>query len=128
MRKIEKLRRYKIALLGTAIVGFGGLNGVFVWFVLRQPELLADALRNPVSAVFIFEAFIMVGLGAWLIRLYGFERPGWLAFVLLSLIGGLAFSVPAFLLALMGKAEKLQHATASAGAGHGRVADGVGKA
>ena len=94
----EKTRRPRYVPKGVAIVGLFGLNGVFVYYALLQPDVLAAAMRNPVALVFMLEAFVMVAFAAWGIRLVGFERPGWLWFVVLSLAGGLAFSVPAFLL------------------------------
>ena len=94
----EKIRRSRHVPMGVAIVGLFGLNGVFVYYALLQPDVLAAAVRNPVSLVFMLEAFLMVAFAAWGIRLIGFKRPGWLWFVVLSLAGGLAFSVPAFLL------------------------------
>ena len=94
----DAIRRSRYVLMGVAIVGLFGLNGVFVYYALFQPEVLAAAMRNPVSLVFMLEAFLMVALAAWGIRLVGIERPGWLGFIVLSFAGGLAFSVPAFLL------------------------------
>lgn len=94
----EIVWRTRIVLIGVAIVGLFGLNGVFVYYALFHPDVLAAAMRNPVSLVFMLEAFLMVAFAAWGIRLVGLERPGWFWFVVLSLLGGLAFSVPAFLL------------------------------
>jgi hypothetical protein len=39
-----------------------------------------------------------MGLLAWAIRRFRLGVLSWVAFVLLSLVGGLAFSIPAFLL------------------------------
>lgn len=98
MNVLEKIRRSRYVLAGVAIVGLFGLNGVFVYHALLQPEALAAAIRNPISLVFMLEAFLLVAFATWWIRLVGLERPGWLSFVVLSLAGGLAFSLPAFLL------------------------------
>ena len=50
--------------------------------------------------VFMGEAFLLLLLFAWLIKIRGLTRPGWLTFtpLVLSLLGSMAFSVPAFLL------------------------------
>ena len=97
MYSLDKLRPFRAHLLVLAALGLLGLNGVFVYFAVFEPHILASAMRNPVSLVFMIEAFVIVGLAAFVIRLMGFERPGWVAFVALSLLGGLAFSVPLFL-------------------------------
>jgi len=71
---------------------------VFLFYALLRPEVMASALQNPVSLVFILEAFLMTGLFARVIATLGWKKPGWLAFLVLSMVGSLAFSVPAFLL------------------------------
>jgi len=50
-----------------------------------------------VALVFIIEAFLLMFLFAWVIRYLGFRSPGWLAFIIMSLLGSMVFSVPAFL-------------------------------
>ncbi len=105
MYSLAKLQSYRCVLVILATVGLLGLNGTFIYYALLQPQALADAFRHPVSLVFILEAFIMVGFTAFVIRLVGLERPAWLAFVALSLVGGLAFSVPLFLLLQLRKPE-----------------------
>jgi len=98
MNAIHRLSRYRSLLYVIAAVGFFGLNGVFLFYALLRPEVMAATLQNPVSLVFILEAFLMTGLFAWLVATLGWKKPGWLAFVVLSIVGSLAFSVPAFLL------------------------------
>ena len=98
MRLLDLLRPYTPTLWILAVVGLLGLNGAFVYYALFRPDVLAAAQRNPVSLVFMVEAFVLVGLGAWGIWRLGLRRPGWVAFVAMSLVGSLAFSVPAFLL------------------------------
>lgn len=95
---LQRIAPYRPALWLLAALGFFGLNGVFVYYALLRPDVLAASMANPVSLVFIVEAFVMVAFAAWAIARLGLRRPGWLAFVLLSVAGGLAFSVPFFLL------------------------------
>ena len=83
-------------LLVLAIFGLVGPNGCFLYYSLAAPPVLHAALGNPVALVFIAEAFLLMFLFGWLIHRMGFRSPGWLAFILMSLIGSLAFSVPAF--------------------------------
>lgn len=103
---IENLQPHRRGLLIMAIAGLFGLNGVFVYAAVNQPDLLLSAARNPISLAFMLEAFVMVGFGAWIIHGLKMERPGWPAFVVFSLLGGLAFSVPLFLLMHMAAESK----------------------
>ena len=98
MHALDALRPYRPVLYVLAVLGLFGINGVFLYNALLRPDVMAAATENPISLVFQIEAFLMVGFVAWLIALYGFKKPGWLAFVVLSIVGSLAFSVPAFLL------------------------------
>lgn len=85
-------------LLGLAVFGLVVPNGVFVYYALMSPDVVIAALKNPIAAVFIAEAFLLLGLGAWLIRRARITFLGWKSFVVISLLGSLAFSVPLFLL------------------------------
>lgn len=84
-------------LLTLAVFGLIVPNGIFLYCSLFAPSLLHDALANPVALVFIAEAFLLMILFAWIIHREGFRSPGWLAFIVMSLLGSLAFSIPAFL-------------------------------
>ncbi len=89
-------------LVVLAVLGFLVPNGVFLWFLFTAPGLLRAALTNPLSLVFILEAFFLMFLFAWLVRKAGLKRPSAFGFILLSLFGSLACSVPA-VLALNGR-------------------------
>jgi hypothetical protein len=82
----------------VSLVGLLGPNGVFIYCALFRWHDVPEALRNPVAAAFIFEAFVVMGLLAWAIRRFCVGVLSWAGFVVLSLLGGLAFSIPAFLL------------------------------
>lgn len=83
-------------LLVLGIAGVLGPNGVFLWVAATQPAALMEALRQPIAAVFVAEAFFLVFFFACLIHRSGM-RPGGGAFVVMSLLGSLAFSVPFWL-------------------------------
>jgi hypothetical protein len=85
------------ALLALAIFGLIVPNGVFLYFSFIHATALHEALNNPIALVFMTEAFLLMLLFAWLIRQLGFHSPGWLVFLIMSLVGSLVFSVPAFL-------------------------------
>ncbi|MDI1319137.1 MAG: hypothetical protein PSW75_02945 [bacterium] len=92
-------------LVILAAFGFIAPNGVFLYFFLHDPEMTKAALRNPISLVFITEAFVLMFLFAWLLGKAGIKKPSGLLFVAMSLIGSLGFSLPAALY-LMFKGEK----------------------
>ena len=102
---LHRLAPHRLFLIVLAAVGLFGLNGVFLYYALVHPETMGAALANPIALVFMLEAFVMVGFTAWVIATFGMKKPGWVAFVVLSLVGGLAFSVPAFLLRRMREEE-----------------------
>ena len=91
-------RREKTVLLVLALFGLAGPNAVFLHAAFHHPGQLRDALANPVSLVFIAEAFLLMVLFAWLLGKWTghLVRDG-LVFVALSLAGSMAFSVPAVL-------------------------------
>ncbi len=83
-------------LLLVSLVGFIVPNGVFLWAALTDADAIRAALSNPIAFAFFLEAVLLMGLFAWLIHRSG-RRPGWLAFIVMSLAGSLAFSVPAWI-------------------------------
>jgi hypothetical protein len=102
---LEKFHPYRPLLWILALLGLLGINGIFLYYVAFEPAAMMAALENPVSLVFIVEAFVMTAFLAWLISSVGLEDPGWGWFVILSLVGGLAFSAPLFILLHLRKRE-----------------------
>ena len=92
-------------LIALAVVGLVVPNGLFVYYSLFAPAVLRAAFTSPVALVFILEAFLLMILFAWLIHHGGLRSPGWLAFRVMSLVGSMAFSVPAFLYLANRKAQ-----------------------
>ena len=88
-------RRWLIAL---AAVTFVGVNGAFLYGVVVNPSALVAAMRNPVSAAFMVEAFLMVIVLAWLLVRWGVSGVSRTWFVVLSILGGVAFALPVALL------------------------------
>lgn len=85
-------------LTALAVLGLVAINGAFLYVAFFDRAALAATLADPVAWVLMAEALLLVALGAWLVHRSGLRAPGWEAFVVLSLLGSLAFSVPAFLL------------------------------
>jgi hypothetical protein len=96
--QIQLTPRERRVLWVLSVLGLLGPNGVFVYCAVFRWHDLPEAMRNPVAAAFIFEAFVVMGLLAWLVRRFRIGVLPWAVFVLLSLVGGLAFSIPVFLL------------------------------
>lgn len=84
-------------LLALAIFGAVVPNGIFVYYFLASPETTKAALTNPISLVFITEAFILMFLFAWLLRKAACRKPSGALFVVMSLLGTMVFSIPAAL-------------------------------
>jgi hypothetical protein len=84
-------------LLALALFGLFVPNGVFLYCFFATPEVVKAALGNPVALVFMAEAMLLMLLFAWIVPRLGLRSPAWTIFILASLVGSLAFSVPAFL-------------------------------
>lgn len=94
----EYTTRERFWLQVLAVVGFVGVNGAFIYGLLFEPSALKSALTNPISAAFVVEALILVGVWAYLLRKWRVTRIAWGWFVLLSVIGSMAFALPVALL------------------------------
>lgn len=78
----------------AAAIGLLGINGIFLYSIIFRPELVKEALGNLYAMVFIIEAFILLPLLCFLIAIARLKSPNWLGFLVLSLLGSLAFSIP----------------------------------
>lgn len=100
--RIEYSPAERFWLWALAAFGFLAVNGAFMYGVFVRPEILAQAQRNPLSMAFVVEALLLVAALAYLLPKWGVTRMPWGWFVVLSLAGSLAFSLP---LALMWKQD-----------------------
>ena len=91
-------RVQRVLLVVVALIGLLGLNGVFLYYLMLRREEMIRALMHPVALVFVIEAFVVVGLLAAYFAWRPLGRWTWRSFIVLSLVGGLAFSLPTFLL------------------------------
>jgi hypothetical protein len=88
----------RLWLWALAAFGLLGVNGVFLWTLFARPEIMREALANPITIAYSVEALALVAALAWLFRKWGVSRVGWGWFVVLSLLGSLAFAIPVALL------------------------------
>ncbi len=98
-------------LIALAVAGFLAINGAFLYGLLFQPDALGEALSNPVSVAFIVEALVLVGVFAYLLTQWGVMRLSWVWFVVLSLLGSMAFALPVVLLWQRGEDQILSPET-----------------
>jgi len=91
-------------LLGCAVAGFVIPNGIFLYYVATDFSVVRAAHTNPVAAAFIGEAIFLMLLGAWLVKQLLPTTRHWLGFLVASLAGSLAFSVPLFTVLIARKA------------------------
>ena len=88
----------RLLLRVTALIGLLGPNGVFLYYAFFRWSELVAALRHPVTLAFVAEAMLVLVLLAILLAAKPLGRWGWKSFVILSLVGGLGFGIPAILL------------------------------
>ncbi|MEO8683116.1 MAG: hypothetical protein ABI665_28985 [Vicinamibacterales bacterium] len=97
-RGVEYGTQERFWLWTLAVVGAVGLNTAFMYGLLVRPELLDQAMQNPVSLAFIIESLLLMGAFAYLLRKWGVSRLHWGWFVGLSLLGSMALALPVVLL------------------------------
>jgi hypothetical protein len=83
-------------LLFMAMFGFFVPNGFFVYWLLAEYNGLGPVLQDHLALGFILDVTVALALLAWH---FAAHPPGpwrWPWFVLLSLLGGLGFSLPLY--------------------------------
>lgn len=97
-RSVRYSRIERTVLWTVAAVGLFGVNGTYLYGLFFVPGAQAAAMENPVALAFMLEAFLLLGLLAYLLAKWGVVRlgPGW--FVSLSILGSIVFALPAVLL------------------------------
>lgn len=97
MNTVRHLRDRRAFLLTASVIGFLLVNIPFLYIATFEAEIYREAMENVLALIFIGEAFLLMFLMAYLISRLGYRNPGWLLFVVFSLVGSLAFSIPFFL-------------------------------
>src|SRR5690349_7279832 len=84
-------------LIGIALFGLLIPNGLFIYWLFYEFGSVQEVLSNHLALGFMIDAFLAVGLLAYL---FAHRPPGpvkWTWFVVLSIVGGLGFSIPMYL-------------------------------
>ncbi len=84
-------------LLVVAAFGFLVPNGFFIHWLLTGDKSLDAVLGNELALGFMLDCGLTMVLLAWLFAVRPIGRVRWPWFVVLSLAGGLAFSIPFYL-------------------------------
>ena len=83
-------------LLLLALLGFVGPNGFFIYWLLFEFHGLGPVLQDKLALGFMLDVLlVLIILGVYFAR-RPIGRVKWYWFVLLSLLGGLAFSLPLY--------------------------------
>ena len=96
--EVSYTARERFWLWTLALIGVVGLNGAFVYGLVARPDALGSAITNPVAVAFIVEAMVLMGVLAYLLGKWRVSQVHWGWFVVLSLLGGIAFALPVALL------------------------------
>ncbi len=81
-------------LLIIALFGLLVPNGIFIYWLLTEYGGVAEVLRNKLAVAFIIDAFLAMFLLAYYFARYPIGRVKWYWFIVLSIVGGLGFSLP----------------------------------
>ena len=99
--------RLKTPLLFISIIGFLTINLPFLYYALIARDVYAEALNNKMALLFMAEAFALMFFFAFMIHKMKLEKPGWVFFIAMSILGSLAFSIP-FQLYLMARRSEVE--------------------
>lgn len=83
-----------MGLLLLALFGLVVPNGLFLHWLLTGNHAPAVLLHNELALAFVLDAFLALGILAVAFARRPIGRVAWPWFVLLSLVGGLGFSLP----------------------------------
>ena len=81
-------------LLIIALFGLLVPNGIFIYWLLTEFRTFGEVLQNKLAVAFIIDAFLAMLLIAYYFAAHPIGKIKWYWFVVLSLVGGLGFSLP----------------------------------
>ncbi|WP_260739516.1 hypothetical protein [Tunturiibacter lichenicola] len=83
-------------LLAVALFGLAVPNNMFLYSSLHDPHGCGGVAHNLLASSFMLDAFLAMGVLAYFFAARPIGPVRWYWFVLLSLLGGMAFSVPLY--------------------------------
>lgn len=86
----------KIILLTIALFGLTVPNGMFFYYLFTQFHSIGEVMNDLLALGFIIDAFMATGLLSWWFAKNPIGTYSWKVFIILSLSGGLGFSLPFF--------------------------------
>jgi hypothetical protein len=81
-------------LLVIALFGLLVPNGLFLYWLFDEFDGIAAMLQNKLALGFMLDAFLAMGLLAYYFARKPIGPVSWYWFIVLSLLGGLGFSLP----------------------------------
>ena len=81
-------------LAGAGLV----LNGIFLVALVGDPGSMVLTMRNPATAPFVIEAMLLLATMSYMLHKWALSRIHWSWFIVLSLLGSIAFALPVSLL------------------------------
>ena len=85
---------YRWVLLAAALFGLLVPNNMFVYATLHSANGCGAVSHNLLASSFLVDALVAVAVLAWFFAVRPIGRVQWYWFVVMSLLGGLAFSLP----------------------------------
>lgn len=84
-------------LLIIALFGLFVPNGIFIYWLFTEFNSVAEVASNKLAIAFIIDAFMAMFLLAYWFAVKPIGQIRWHWFIILSIIGGLGFSIPFYL-------------------------------
>lgn len=81
-------------LLIVALFGLIVPNGIFIYWLFTEFNGAAEVVSNKLAIAFIIDAFMAMFLLAYWFAVNPIGKIKWYWFIILSIIGGLGFSIP----------------------------------
>ena len=81
-------------LLVIALFGLLVPNGLFIYWLFAEFNNFGEVINNKLAIAFIIDAFMAMFLLAYFYAVKPIGKVRWYWFIVLSLIGGLGFSIP----------------------------------
>ena len=81
-------------LLIIALFGLIVPNGIFIYWLFTEFNGAAEVVSNKLAIAFIIDAFMAMFLLAYWFAVNPIGKIKWYWFIILSIIGGLGFSIP----------------------------------